>query len=291
MGDTQTPSLSIVIATKEGRHLRRCLRSLQRLPGHTSLEVLVVVDAAEEPPCLKDYRIIFPEFQFHLSPLGGVSNARNKGLRLSTGKYILFLDDDCLIEDAGFIPRLMNLADEEGYIHGGSYALSGKPRYWSRIYQAVNHLWLRSGKSEKGQIHLLGGFIFARSEVKPFIHFPPELKWGGEEKEMLRHLERHSPYTGKWHSDFTLTHLDESDFSAFARRAYRQGVAAGKFDLSGPFTVRFRDLQWDLVPGLALFFVLSRFGIVLGKWEKICSKANLSERRLPLSHTPGEKES
>ncbi len=289
MGNPQTPSLSIIIATKEGRHLGRCLQALQGLPDVQSYEVLVIVDEALESSKITELKQEFSDFQFYLSHLGGVSNARNLGLRISKGRYFIFLDDDCLIENPEIIARIFEISAEENRVHGGSYILKGKSNYWNRVYQAVNQLWLRSGQTDRGQVHLLGGFIFGSAVIKAAIVFPAELRWGGEEKEMLLNLERQTSFSGRWHSDFSITHIDESNFDVFAKRAYRQGVAAGKRNLSGALKFDLSGLAVSLIPGLILFLILSRVGILRGKIEQVWSKASVLGSRLPLQNSKREK--
>lgn len=264
MGNTSTPLLSIIVSTRFGLHLSSCLESLQKYTTAKN-QVIVVVDAKEENSQFSHLKQRFPFFEFTLSPGGGVSRARNLGLTYAKGENFLIIDDDCIVDSSELLSNIVAISKDSMLVHGGSYILKGQVGYWARIYNIVNHLWLKSGRSHRGQVHLLGGFMFGSKILLPWIHFSVSSHWGGEEKEMLRRLEEMTPYSGSWHSDLVITHLDNSDFSVFFRRALHQGIAAGKMDLVSASPAKFTEIPPKYFPGLILFFVISRIGVLYGK--------------------------
>jgi glycosyltransferase involved in cell wall biosynthesis len=87
--------ISVVIPTYNNGHtIRRCLDSILK-QTHKNYEVIIVDDGSTDNnaelirPYLKDAR-----FFYLYKSNGGVSSARNVGMKLATGDYIQFLDGD-----------------------------------------------------------------------------------------------------------------------------------------------------------------------------------------------------
>ena len=95
-----TPSVSIIIGVyNDWKPLDRCLRSLteQRFPP--SFEVIVVDDGSEEPApqSIRDWADHKHLTLIHQSH-AGVSTARNRGLEISKGSIVLFIDADTKLQ-------------------------------------------------------------------------------------------------------------------------------------------------------------------------------------------------
>lgn len=90
-----SPRLSVVITTyKRDDYLEQCLHSLaeQTRPLH---EIVVVDDGGSGSA--KDVVARFDaRFRYAWQPNGGVQKARNHGVRMATGEWLAFLDDDDL---------------------------------------------------------------------------------------------------------------------------------------------------------------------------------------------------
>lgn len=87
--------LSIVIISWNSLPmLRRCLESLRPLLGRTDVELVWVDNGSSDgAPAFMDSA--FPHARTRLLPDNrGVAYARNRGVELARGQYILFLDDD-----------------------------------------------------------------------------------------------------------------------------------------------------------------------------------------------------
>lgn len=79
--------------------LEKCIESLQE-QSYKNIEIILIDDGSTdgssmicETVCLKDKR-----FVYHYKENGGVSDARNYGLKLSRGDYITFVDADDYVE-------------------------------------------------------------------------------------------------------------------------------------------------------------------------------------------------
>jgi len=100
MSPNTNPLISVVIAVyNTGKYLRPCLDSIVN-QTYKNLEIILVDDGSTDNSlsvckeyAAKDNRIIV-----HHKENGGVSSARNQGIRLAHGDYFSFIDSDDFIE-------------------------------------------------------------------------------------------------------------------------------------------------------------------------------------------------
>jgi len=103
--------LSICILTRQARDLlRACLRSLAEHTHDITYEV-IVVDNASDDGTLDMLRDEFPTVRVIANAHNaGFTRASNQAIRVSTGRYVLLLNNDTLILPAAF-DRLVAFAD------------------------------------------------------------------------------------------------------------------------------------------------------------------------------------
>ena len=78
--------------------LRECVESITSLSLSVSEREIIVIDDGSDFSPVNELMEIAPDIIFIRQPNGGVSVARNMGLKMATGKFIQFVDgDDCLI--------------------------------------------------------------------------------------------------------------------------------------------------------------------------------------------------
>ncbi len=102
------PLVSIVIPFfNTEKYLRRCLDSVV-LQDYKNLEILLVDDGSGDtsPEIVRNYAEQDPRIRLISVPHGGVSVARNQGLSLASGEYVMFVDADDWIRP-GIIGRMM----------------------------------------------------------------------------------------------------------------------------------------------------------------------------------------
>lgn len=115
------PTLSIIlpIYNKEP-YIKKCMESIlsQRFKD---FEVIIINDGSTDESEKRILESIHsePRVQYHSYPNGGVSIARNRGIELSKGKYLLFIDADDWIEEDYLEKITENLVtDADIYIWG-----------------------------------------------------------------------------------------------------------------------------------------------------------------------------
>ena len=70
-------------------------RLLKTIPNSPSIQVIVVDDNSPEKNKLNDLKLKFSSFQFiELEENSGAGKARNEGLRIAKGKWLIFADAD-----------------------------------------------------------------------------------------------------------------------------------------------------------------------------------------------------
>ena len=107
---------SVVIPTYNyARYLPRALESAMA-QGNTGFEIIVVDDGSTDGTAelVHDYQNQYAgEFRYQAQPHNGLAAARNHGVRISTGDYLLFLDaDDALF--TGALDRLRTVLAANG---------------------------------------------------------------------------------------------------------------------------------------------------------------------------------
>ena len=104
------PSLSVVIpAYNAEKTITRAIDSIVNQTYEGAIEIVVVNDGSkdETKAKLEQYEVnsvYLRTLKAHHQPNGGVSRARNRGIELATGDYLIFLDaDDTYLKDAFLI--------------------------------------------------------------------------------------------------------------------------------------------------------------------------------------------
>lgn len=92
--------LSIIIPVYNGQdYIETCLTSVMRQNGISNHEIIVVNDGSTDntQTILKNFAKPHPNIHIITQKNGGVSIARNNGIRASHGKYITFIDCDDMV--------------------------------------------------------------------------------------------------------------------------------------------------------------------------------------------------
>ena len=142
----------IVPAYNAEKYIEKCIDSLI-FQTYLNIEIIVVDDGSTD----KTYDILqnYKNIEIIHSKQSGVSSARNKGLDIATGDYIMFLDSDDYL-DADAIETLVNLSaeydtdiihfplryvsdnnvSEEDFVHGDDKFVA-KDEFQTNIYKKI----------------------------------------------------------------------------------------------------------------------------------------------------------
>ena len=150
--------LSVIIPVyNAGKYLRRCLDSILVDNGMAGMEVVCVNDGSKDDSLqiLQEYAREYASVKVVDQKNAGVSAARNRGMEMAQGEYIMFADADDYIS-AGTILPFVAITEESGsdlaiagmvrVSHAGQAVVSkpgekvyGKSDLW-RITQELGHL-------------------------------------------------------------------------------------------------------------------------------------------------------
>jgi glycosyltransferase involved in cell wall biosynthesis len=191
-GATVAIEYSIVIPTLgEIANLKQLLQSLVSLPDINRAEILIVLN----PPSDKLQKLLDQfstlNIKLHTSPLG-VNQARNVGTKEASGKYIIFLDDDCAIRDPLFLShhRMAHENNPWAFAVGGFYKnLDRSPI--AQAYDEIQREWLLKNQFRpNGECQMLLGGHFSIKWSPNIPLFDSQIIYGGTETEYFFRLAK-----------------------------------------------------------------------------------------------------
>lgn len=119
--------LSIIIPVyKAEKYLRRCLDSVLAGVPVDDIEVIAVNDGSPDNSLdiLREYENQYPCVRVIDKPNGGVSSARNAGLDVATGKYVMFVDADDAVDPEALKKLLLTDYTKHNIVVAGYHRIS-----------------------------------------------------------------------------------------------------------------------------------------------------------------------
>lgn len=232
---TSLPRISVIVCTRNGSAtLRNCLVSLGT-QTYANYEVLVIDDGSTDQTA--DIAREFPYVKYHHQPPGGLSAARNHGMRLASGEILAYTDDDC-IPDEDWLKYLAPAFDEPSWVAAGGPNLPPPPRNLTEACVAAApgapaHVLMGNEEAE----HLPGcNLAIRKAALEAIGGFRVEFTTAGDDVDVCWRLQeqggrlRFVPAAVVWHHRrFTV--------SAYLRQQTGYGLAEAL--LVGHFPKRF----------------------------------------------------
>jgi GT2 family glycosyltransferase len=159
------PSASVVIPTcNRPRMLEQCLNSVQLAVarcGHANIEVIVTDDSAGDD----SRRLVlsqYPRVSYARGPRMGPASNRNAGVRHSHGNWLMFVDDDCIVDPdwmTAFLAAMTRHADFS-VLEGKTVADRQRQRLdeESPVNERGGYLWSCNMAVTRRLFDQLGGF-------------------------------------------------------------------------------------------------------------------------------------
>lgn len=108
------PHVSVIVPVyNQERYLDECIRSI-RQQTLTEWECLIINDGSSDSSgkIARQFSAVDPRIRYFEQENGGVSSARNLGMRNASARYLCFVDGDDFIA-ADFLKQLVETSDRE----------------------------------------------------------------------------------------------------------------------------------------------------------------------------------
>ncbi|MEZ4872192.1 MAG: glycosyltransferase family 2 protein [Bdellovibrionales bacterium] len=225
--------LSIIIPThRNPLGVQAFLESLEKQVeiGFIQLEVLVVSNLND--PQLDEILAkswTFPVKGF-VSGVIGVNAARNTGVRLASGDWFYFVDDDCRFIHPDHLSRLHQIirTTREPIVGvGGGYTIADKSSLADIAYMLTCQHWLDMSKTDEGDFHLVGGnACICRKIFDAGYTYNESILFGGAETEFNLRLCGQG-FRFNYNSKLNLLHETKMTLGSLCRKAFLQGMGWG----------------------------------------------------------------
>jgi glycosyltransferase involved in cell wall biosynthesis len=252
--------VSIIIPTVDRhRSLVKLVESIRSQNFNAApVEILIVYNLSKKKRAPTFYIPYAAGIKVLQAPFAGVNHARNAGIIAARGDILLFVDDDCVMDDRLYLQKMWDRHREqpERLSLGGPYRLPRQASFWDQVYYTNMTLWLERQKtSARASRALLGGNASYKAAVfSDGRRFTPGIKYGGSETMFNEKLfEDHGPHG--FYDDLALTHQSCITLKNFIYKAYMQGRGYAEqtkhttADLQAPLdlsVVSSRRMRWAL---------------------------------------------
>ncbi len=234
----KNPTVSIIVCSKGIDAIPTRLLESIREQTYKDFE-LIVIDNNFTPTIGSDDSIITKIIH---EKRAGLSFARNKGIEASLGNYVLFIDDDVIL-DENCVAHLINGTERfQSDMVGGSVLLRQdiNPNLTKKERRFLSELtYLEEIEKVRPPKYIVGACMLVRRSA--FIKYgffftglgrKKETLLSGEETEFIKRVNK---YGGKvsYMKDATCIHninLERTKFGYLLRRAYWQGITDCKID-------------------------------------------------------------
>ena len=178
------PKLSVIIPVYNSeKTISQCVDACLRINGYP-LEIILVDDGSTDNSleiCNRYYNSYASVIVFHQTN-AGVSSARNKGLELSSGEILYFVDSDDIPCAEAIMASLQKMEESKADILLGGYSVTDIDGTVVRIFTNIS-----PGLSEpeetcnqfiRNQIRVCMGSFFVKKKCVSDVHFLPGIRYG-----------------------------------------------------------------------------------------------------------------
>lgn len=209
----------VVIGRNEGARLLRCLASVQAAHWRELRHELIYVDSGSQDDSALQARAAGATVLVLDDASPCAAKGRNRGWRHATGRFILFLDGDTELHP-DFVSRARRAIDSPQVCAVWGHRRESAPEQ-SLLTRVLDLDWVYP----VGRTLYFGGDVLVRREALASVDgFDPCLK-AGEEPELCARLRGRGWHIEHIDAPMTTHDLGIRSLRAYARRAYRSGIA------------------------------------------------------------------
>lgn len=205
--------------------------------------------------------------------------SRESAIYSNPNQWILFVDDDCIVEDDLFnhvksiIQKSPNPRD---LVYSGVYKNSNEANYIQRVHNFVANLWCQSSYANGSNYpYILGGIFLVHATDKKFSFDQKKQFWGAEDKLMSINLKDNG-FVILRDESLQVTHLTNKSFLHFLKRAWLHGINEVKYlkkfnnVINYQFLIRnigFANIHY--VPLVGVHFFVQKLAILFQKVRQL----------------------
>jgi len=265
--------LSVVICTIPDRliYLSSLLTNLLK-QSYVPDEVIIVTDKGQRDLILNSFPTLQSLIRIRVTETDGkgLSKARNKGISLSTGDIILFIDDDIVIPDTNILFRVKEAFEEDDQL--GVYGVQVKPLFYNSVKLDDKFNWIYGCTNGKA-IRPVGAFFAVRRECFNVVGLFNESlgRYGkyllsGEETEFFNRVQRYMKLKVRLDNNMKVEHIVSGvKWRYIIRRAFMEGISKSKFKNYNLTTERRYLLMYITDPVGWLISLVTVIGYIYGK--------------------------
>lgn len=224
------PLFSVIIPSKNRPvAIRRCVESLVQLVSCAPPFEVIVVDDGSRVPCASVLQGLSPPFSLQIIRLGhrGVAAARNAGVARARGRWLAFVDDDCVPEPGWLSAFFRELSRAPNCLAGGKVINGLRGNLYSEASQLLvaylYHAW--NGQPYQARFFVGCNMACPRETFLKLGGFDESFLIGGEDRELCRRWRRVG-HPLCYVDDAVVRHYHELNLTSFIGQHFRYGRGA-----------------------------------------------------------------
>ncbi len=188
-------------------------------------EVIVVDDGCTDGTEQYLRSLATPKLKFISQNNKGPAAARNAGIRLAKGKYIVFTDDDCEVSSNWLSSFKQNYESTGADIIGGVVRNSNKKNIYSEVSQHITSFFVEYLNKEGGSSPFLtsNNIAYRADVLKKVGGFDERFRKAGGEERALNWRILCASGKSIYKSEIIIEHNHEMDLSGFVKQQLNYG--------------------------------------------------------------------
>lgn len=200
--------VDVIICTKDRQHLLP--KAVEQARTLISANNVIVVESSEKPNAELLEKL---DVESIFTPNAKLGYARQAGLLKAETEYVVYLDDDLLLERNWFNKIMSNLTDEKVVV------ASGKTVYGWQTDPVIEKLFAQSKPGPGGA----GQCVMRRKEILAIGGWDKTMHWG-EDADLVCRVQRQGL---KWIRDWSTKAYHRLTLKQYLRRAKEWGTGFG----------------------------------------------------------------
>jgi glycosyltransferase involved in cell wall biosynthesis len=258
---------------------------------HSSYEVIVVDDGSTDGTEIYLKSLVERKVKYISQNNKGPAAARNNGIKLASGKFIAFTDDDCIVP-ADWLTRLENTFESTGADIVGGVVKNTCKIFFSEVSQQITNFFVRKLNEREASSFLTSNNIAYRAGVlKNAGGFEESFRKAGGEERALNWKIIMVGGKSVFAPDIVIEHYHKMGLSKFIRQQINYGrgsyllynIVGRKFKKPLPkipisfyFLLCFSFFKENIFQGIpkVVFFILSQICVTLGFLLSVIQRKN-----------------